>query len=260
MKQHLAEGIAQALLDGELAGAERHAAEAHLAACPACAAEQRGLRSAQERMRTVLAEADAPAPVAQAQMALRRRAARASQAAKGRRALLRAAVLVLGVAGAATAAVAVPGSPIPGLITDILPGAKDPLRETVGPRPAPAPAALAEDAPTGVSILPEAGSVRVVLSGSAPGLRVRTRLVDGAHAEVHASAAAARARFRTSPGRIEVVGAGAGEVTVSLPRGARAAFVEVNGRVYVAKEGGSLRVMAPVVDPAASEPVFRVGG
>lgn len=260
MKQHLAEGILQALLDGELAGAELHAAEAHLAACPTCAAELRTLRAAVERTRMALAEADAPAPVAQAQMALRRRSARAAHAAESRRALLKAALLVLGVAGAAGAAAAVPGSPLPGLIEEILPGRKDPLPEAVRPQPAPPVAAIPEDAPTGVSILPEAGSVRVVLSSAARGLQVRTRLVDSPHAEVTAAGAATRARFRTSPGRIEVVGAGAGEVTVALPRAARAAFVEVNGRVYVAKEGATLRVMAPVADPSSSEPVFRVGG
>ncbi|HEX2204358.1 MAG TPA: hypothetical protein VHG91_13700, partial [Longimicrobium sp.] len=117
---------------------------------------------------------------------------------------------------------------------------------------APAPPAAEADAPAGVSIGLDRGEVRVVFTDAAEGLVVRTRLVDGRLAEVTASGAAAKARFRTSPGTIEVAGAGAGEVTVGLPRGARTATVEVDGRVVAAKEGASLR-------SSGGEPVFRVG-
>ncbi|HVH12964.1 MAG TPA: hypothetical protein VM759_07930, partial [Longimicrobium sp.] len=65
--------------------------------------------------------------------------------------------------------------------------------------------------------------------------------------------------FRTGPGRIEIVGAGPGEVVVDLPRGADAAFLEVNGRVVAAKEGKELRSLAPRVAGTAQEPVFRAG-
>jgi hypothetical protein len=264
VNKHLDEGTLQALLDGELAAPDRAAAEAHLAACAECAGELRALSALEERLGALLGQADHPAPVAQAQMRFRARRAAAGQQRFGgeaRRALLRAAMLVLGLAGVAAASV--PGSPVRAWIEEtVLPPEKAvqaPVAQPEAQPPAPAAAPVAE-APAGVSIRPRGGAVRVVLTGAAPGLSVRARLVEGEHAEVFATGAARGARFRTSPGRIEIAGAGAGEVTVGLPRGAREATVEVNGRVYVAKEGGALRVMTPVADPASPEAVFRVGG
>jgi hypothetical protein len=116
-----------------------------------------------------------------------------------------------------------------------------------------------EAAPTGVSIRAEKGVVRVVVRGASPRLEIVARLVDGELAGVLARGPTTReARFRTSPGRIEVLNAGAGTLEVQLPRGAGRAVVEVNGRVYVSKQGESL-----VVQPAATAgdgPSVRVGG
>jgi hypothetical protein len=116
-----------------------------------------------------------------------------------------------------------------------------------------------EASPSGVSIHADGGAVRVVLSGISKRVEVRARLVDGDLAGVLArGAAASGARFRTGPGKIEVTGAEAGVLEVQLPRSARAATVEVNGRTYVAKDGDALRVLAPA--SAGEGPVFRVGG
>jgi hypothetical protein len=191
-------------------------------------------------------------------MSMRRRRAAASRwTGEARQALLRAAVLVLALGGVAAAAV--PGSPLRALIERAVSPAPPafapelaPEAPPVAPAPAPAPAA-------GISILPDAGAVRVVLNGAAEGLRVHTRISDGELVEVSAAGAAAGARFRTGPGRIEVLDAGAGEVRIALPRGASAAVVEVDGRVYVAKEGERLRVMGPAARSAtAQETEFRV--
>ena len=242
MNRHLGEGTLQALLDGALPPGERPAAEAHLAACGECAAAARELRALNERASALLAMGDVPAPVAQAQMSLR------------------AAVLVLALAGVAAAAV--PGSPVREWLEDaVLPAKKETLAPSVGRAPAPPPRqAPAPGAPTGVSIRPDAGAVRVVLSGASPRLQVTARLVDGDRAEVLARGRAVPgARFRTGPGRIEVVGAGPGEIEVAIPRAARAASVEVNGRVLVAKDGDSLRVLVPAGEPGGG-PAVRVEG
>jgi hypothetical protein len=130
----------------------------------------------------------------------------------------------------------------------------------VQPAPETFPAAPVEMAPKAVSILPSEGRVRIAVSASSPELRVRARLVPGGKAEVTATGAAATARFRTGPGRIEVLGAGPGELVITLPADADAAFVEVNGRVLAAKEGAQLRSLAPRVAGSAAEPVFRAGG
>jgi Putative zinc-finger len=280
--RHLDEGTLQALLDGELPPGERAEAEAHVASCPPCAATLNELRALAERASGLLALADAAPSVARAQMAVRARhaatlhaqeAPAASTAPAGRdrfaqargfgsearRALLRAAVLVLGLAGVAAAAV--PG--VREWIGErVAPAREAPAREIpaaeVKHAPAPAPPAVPAREPTAVSASPDAGTVRVVLTGIAPGARVHTRLGAGEQAEVRLEGEAADGRFRHAPGRIEVVDAGAGTVRVTLPRGARAAFVEVNGRVHVAKEGARLRAVAAGVAGTPDEPVFQV--
>jgi hypothetical protein len=254
--KHLDEGVLQALADGEVLPGGRRAAEAHVAGCGACAAQLAALRGNRSLLAGALARVDVAPPTAQAQMALRRRRARAGWwGAEARAALLRAAALLLVLGGAAAAAV--PGSPLrawldgPAAAPAPAPRAPAPRVHEVAPPPPP-PAA-------GVSILPDGGRVRVVINGAARGLRVHARMADAELVEVAASGPAASARFRTSPGRVEVVGAGAGEVRIALPRGAETAAVEVDGVVYLAKAGDRLRA----VDPAArldanGEAEFRV--
>lgn len=257
---HLEEGTLQELLDGELPPGERARAEAHLAACGACAGELAELRGLTERTSALLGLVEAAPPVLQAQAAFARHRRGGGALVQARRALPRAAVLVLAVAGAAAAA-AVPGSPVREWVGSL--AAPERVAQEQPAQPAPAPpapgAAPVKMAPKAVSILPAEGRVRVAVSGSSPELRVRARLVPGAKAEVTATGAAATARFRTGPGRIEVLGAGPGELVVTLPSDAQAAFVEVNGRVYAAKQDGRLRSLAPRVAGSSDEPVFRAG-
>lgn len=263
MSWHLDEGALQALIDGELPPGERGPAEAHLSGCGECAAALRDLRAVNERAVALLARADAPAPVARAQMRMRARRLSAGRWREGRAALLRAAVLVACVAGVAAAAV--PGSPVRAWIAHaVLPAKKETLRPANAPVAPPVAAIRAEDAsrhaPTGVSIRPDGSAVRVVFTAASPQMRVTARLVDGGRAGVLARGpAAAGARFRTAPGRIEVVGAGAGEVEVQIPRSASTATVEVNGRVYLERSGDGLKVLAPAAGEGGG-PEIRVGG
>src|SRR5688500_11050838 len=96
---HLGEGTLQELLDGELPPGERAGVEAHLASCPACAGELAELRGLTARTSALLGLVEAAPPVlaAQAEFARHRRGGGAFREA--RRALPRAAVLVLAVAG-----------------------------------------------------------------------------------------------------------------------------------------------------------------
>lgn len=255
---HLGEGTLQEWLDGELAPGPRAEADAHLAACRECAGELAELRALGARASALLGMVDAAPPMLAAQAHFARRRRGGGALAHARRALPRAAVLVLAVAGAAAAAV-VPGSPVREWVERVTVEARDPAPALPAPAPAPPVEAVPAAAPKAVSILPEGGKVQVAVTGSSPELRVRARLSDEPAAQVTATGAAVSARFRTGPGRIEVVGAGPGEVVVDLPRGAEAAFVEVNGRVVAAKEGNGLRSLAPRVAGSAEEPVFRAG-
>lgn len=256
---HPDEGALQALIDGELPPGERAAAEAHLRSCPPCADALAALRRDRDRASALLGLVDAAPPVLAAQAAFHRRRRGAARPLAGlREALPRAAVLVLVVAGAAAAAV-VPGSPVREWVGALGAPEREVLPEPAAPAP-PAPAA-AEPAPAAkaVSLAPAEGRIRVVVTGASPELRIRVRLAPVERAEVTATGAAAGARFRTSPGRLEVVGAGPGELVVHLPAAADAAFVEVDGRVLAAKEAGVLRTLAPRVAGSAEEPVFRAG-
>ncbi|MDB4951738.1 MAG: hypothetical protein JWM27_4387 [Gemmatimonadetes bacterium] len=251
---HLDEGALMSLLDGELPPGERAAAERHVAACAVCAAGLRELETARAAFAGAVQAGDGQPAVAAALMAVRRRS-RMERVRPVRRALVRAAALVVGFAGIAYAAT--PGSPVRHWIARLAapasaPAAPPALREAP-------PAAEAAPVRAGVSIVPEDGGVRVILSGSSPDLRVRARVSDGERAEVFATGAAAAARFRTGPGRVEIVGARGGEVTVQIPRGARTAVVEADGRVLLSREAGRLRVLAPVLDDAGPGMVFRVG-
>ncbi|HEX2078614.1 MAG TPA: anti-sigma factor, partial [Longimicrobium sp.] len=203
---HLGEGTLQELLDGELPPGARVGVEAHLASCPACAGQLAELRGLTERASALLGLVEAAPPVLAAQAAFARQRRSGGALYQARRALPRAAVLVLAVAGAAAAAV-IPGSPVREWVGAL--GAPEPAApvEPVQPAPAPPAPAPVEAAPQVVSILASEGRVRVVVSASSPELRVRAKLVPGGRAEVTLTGAATTARFRTGPGRIVVVGA-----------------------------------------------------
>lgn len=258
---HLGEGTLQEMLDGELDPGLKPGVELHLASCAQCADQLAELRGLGERTSALLGLVEAAPPVLAAQAAFARHRRGGGAMAQARRALPRAAVLVLAVAGAAAAAV-VPGSPVREWVGKLGVEARGTEAPAVQPAPAPAAEALDEAAaplPKAVSIFPEGGRVRIVVSSSSPELRVRARISPDAQAQVTATGAATSARFRMGPGRIEVVGAGPGEVVIDLPAGADAAVVEVNGRVIAAKDGATLRSLAPRVAGSAAEPVFRAG-
>jgi hypothetical protein len=166
--------------------------------------------------------------------------------------LLKAAVLLLTVAGASAAAI--PGSPVREWLGRSL--------TTVG-RFFAAPEGSQESADaesdvaptTGVAVAPVDGRVRISLVEPPPGAVVRVRLV----ADGEAAVWSAGARYRTGAGWIEVLGPGRGELRIELPRSLRSARIEVNGRAVVLKEGATLRLLSPA-DSSDSELVFRVGG
>lgn len=260
MTSHLDEGMLLAYVDGELPAAERAETERHLDACEACRAELGALSSASRALADALGLLDHRVP----QTAPPRRAPRAAprptaRAGGGWGALPRAAVLVLGFAAAASATI--PGSPVRGWLERVLgdaPAIETAARTAAPPAEEVATLAAPEAGPeAGVSVEPVDGRVAVVLRDASPELQVRATLVDGPRAGVYASGAAAAARFDTGAGRIEVVGAGAGELRIELPRAAAEASVTVNGRPYLSKRGGELHLSMPGGDTSAAEITFR---
>jgi hypothetical protein len=256
----------RAFADGEDADAPRTAA--HLRDCAGC----RGRVAALRERRTQLREATTlpPPPGAWERILARREAGEelllpagpvpiaVPEAPASRRAplLRRAAVLLLGVAGIASATV--PGSPLRAWLGSVFTRAPaDAPAAGAAPAPAPAPPVLAEGGPeAGLAVLPDDNDeVRVVVENAGPALRIRVRLTDTGRAEARGRGAAAAARYASSRGRITVTGAAGGELEVRLPRGARRATLTVDGRRYVVLEGGHLTVLAPA-DSSGAEIVF----
>ncbi|HEX7117915.1 MAG TPA: zf-HC2 domain-containing protein [Longimicrobiales bacterium] len=238
---HVSEGMLQSFLDGELDREARTRVEHHVDACGACAAVLSELRDAAIRLEHALALLDRPAPLEAAERAMRRRRV-ATRVAAPRRALARAAVMILGFAAVGSAAI--PDSPIRAWVAAA-------WRQGVAvfaDAPAePAPATPAAETGAGISIRPHDGSAWIVVESPAPGVRARVRLVDGDRVAVRALGAAASARFRTGPGRVDIVAPGAGELEIDVPASLAGARLEVDGRVVVTKVGATLDVLGGVV-------------
>ena len=283
---HPDDGELRALLDGELPPEEGPRVLGHLEACAECRARRDELRRAEATAGAALdALRPSPPDLDAARRAVlgrtgdqaggpsrqdrsierrsdehdtgpgrdSRRRSPSSRSWSGQGSLARAAAVVLLLVGGAAAGL--PGSPVREWLGDLWSSG------------APAGPAATADAPTAVEetegpgsreaeirVDPAAGAVRVALTDARPGTRVRILLVEDGSAGVVADAAA---RFRSGPGRVEVVGAG-GEVRVEIPRSAREARVTANGRLLFRKEGATLTLPSADPDTAGAELLFRV--
>lgn len=255
---HPDEGKLQALLDDELDASERSDLERHVQECESCTTELATLRAVSAVFAHAVSLLDGPVRT----VPLRPPSLRSGRPPRwSRMALPRAAVLVFGFAAAASAAM--PGSPIrswletlggpPAQTTAVTSGqrAGDTSAEPVLAAPARAPE-------SGVSVAPADGAVRVIVTRASPELRVRAILTDSDRAWAIATGDAAGARFETAAGRIEIIGAGAGELRIELPRALGRATVEVDGVPYLSKEGERLNLAVPAEDSAGAEVTFRV--
>jgi hypothetical protein len=252
--------------DGEAPAADARRTAAHLEGCTDCRARLAGLRALREEIR----QATTLAPPADAweRIAARRAAGEelilpvgdiAHAAPRRRLPLRRAAVLLVGVAGIASATV--PGSPVRAWLLDLVgtaddaPAAPAPVSPVVIPpaTDAPPPPENAPEAGTGVA--PADGEVRVVVSGAGPALRIRVRVDDVPFAQVRGRGAAAHAAFASGRGRVTVTGARAGELEVVLPRAVDRATLTVDGTRFVVLEDGRITVLV-AADSSGAELVF----
>jgi hypothetical protein len=251
---HAAEGTLLEWLDGRLSSSEHSAVEGHLAQCATCTAELDRLQLLSATFSRAMELLDPPALTRAAYASVLRRRVR-SWGPDTRRTLARAAVLVLAVAGIASATL--PGSPLRAWLEDRL-GLGGNITASGAHAPSTRPAPVAEPASAGIAILPLDGSVRIVLNNANPALRVRVRLAEGEIVDVRAIGAAANAQFRTGPGRISISDAGAGEIQIALPHIVSHATVLVGTKPYLVKEGHQIRVLAPAADTAGAEIIFAV--
>ncbi len=234
---HVAEGELQAYLDSEVTAGARADIDKHLHSCSACAAELARMRGAAQLFSELIHEGDIVAPMlhAQSRLAVARRVQPITVARKPRIPLARAALFIVGLGAVASAAV--PGSPLRGWINDALirVGLLDAPQTAEAP-PLPEAAPPIPDEPlesTSLAIEAVGGRVRIVLKNVSDDARVEVRLIDSDRAIVEATGAAARARFRTGAGLLEVDGVQGGSVIVEIPRGvSNAAVVRDGATIY----------------------------
>lgn len=248
-------------LDGELSDGAAGRIAAHLEGCERCRRRRRELREASGLLRRALEKADVPAPgvdprevraAARETGASGREGAEATPGKTGARRLagragLKAALVFLGLATAAAAAL--PGSPLRSWIA----GAASSPEPAEADRAA-APAATARTSPQAVSI-PVSGRAAVRIVDPAPGLVVRVRVVDGPRLTVTGRGG----RYETGDGFLEVRAPGGGELRIDLPRSVRDARVTADGRLLLRREGGDLRIHAPVADSGEAGVTFALG-
>jgi hypothetical protein len=254
---HTAEGSLQTYLDGELDSAAAAELDQHLAVCDACARELESLRSLSFRASEAFALLDVAPPMlrAQAAIAAARRDERSSFARFAASGLAKAAMLTLVLAGAAAA---IPGSPLRRVIERLF--SRDDVAVDV-PATAPSdvtPAPAVEMEEHAAYVSPANNAVRVVIHAPAGAVDVVVRLIDTDRAEVETSSSQTGVRFRSATGRLEIVGMGAGTVTIGVPRDLAAARIEVNGAVHAFKQGSALHLSGPAGTAQGSEVKFRI--
>jgi anti-sigma factor RsiW len=230
---HVEEGTLQAYLDAEVTAGARTDIDKHLHSCSDCAVQLERLRQASAVFAAAVREADVVAPVlaAQARFVTARRFEPALVAPRPRRAFARAAMFIVGLGAVASAAL--PGSPVRAWIGDALTraGLLDDTQSAAAPvLPAEAPAVQRDAESTALGIEAVDGRVRIVLRNVRPQATVSVHLVNGDRTIVEASGAAAKARFRTGAGLLEVDGVSGGSVVVQIPKSLIQASVEQDGR------------------------------
>jgi hypothetical protein len=214
-------------------------ARAHVRDCRSCSAALADATSRAALLSEALAALDFPVDAAAAKAATRARLDRARAdrplPAWRRWPLGRAAVLLLVCAGAASAALT-----------------WSPLRSWRASRPVPAsqPEPTVTPTPTrltetsGIAVEIPDGRIAIVVRDAPPGTVVEVLWSAGAAVRVEGPAGSA---FTYGDGRLQV-DAPSGMLRVDLPRAARSATLEVDGRVWLERTGAGVTVHEPALE------------
>jgi hypothetical protein len=244
---HVTDEQLQSHLDGEDSEFERVRTGRHLEACAPCRArlEELGGLAADVGGALALLRPPAGARPAFDVLADRARAVRpvtarpgAARATASARPWLRAAVVLLALAGAAGAATVLlrpPAAALPEAAVTAAPA--EPAAVAPGDE---GQAALR----SGVSVLPEAGRVVVAVRGVAVGSSIDVVRTASPEASAFVRGDGAGVRFSARSGRLEVdAGGRVVALEIALPEAAVAATVEVDGRVRARTEAGGVRIV-----------------
>ena len=166
-----------------------------------------------------------------------------------------AASIVIVLLAAAAAAATIPEWPIREWLS------RRPATTTIT-REAPATEVTAPPEPvlsTTLIVTPVAGLATVSFVNSGPRARVRVRFTDQPDVAVRASGAATNAIFASGEGNLTIGQLDGGDLEIAIPRSLARVRVEVDGRLYLTKQGEQIRVLAPVADTVGSEFILPIG-
>lgn len=252
---HVDEPEILALLDGELPASEAGSVRRHVERCGECGRLRARVEERSRLFSRAVARIDVEPRTTGWEEVLERAGETTAPARRGpgrAASFLKAAVILLAVTGVAAA---IPGSPVDdwlGTAADRLTGWLSGGGDTVEVR---TPVAPGEDRATpGVAVALHGGEVTVSLREVRAGTQVEVTLSSDREAEV----VAADARYRTSPGRIEVLGTSGGTIRIRLPEIASHASVRVEGRPAVRLEGGRLHPLLEGATGNGTSVTFRV--
>jgi hypothetical protein len=235
---HLDEEQVQRVLHGELPPPLEAAVHGHLATCSECRRRVGEAEREELEVAALLRHVDHPTPRVDAETVIADAGAHGVR--WGRRA---AGVLVaLGLAGLSYA---LPGSPVPALVSTAV-NWVDRLAARPAPPPPPSPAEV-EPAEAGIAMTPGPELVILFTSARAEG-SVRVSLTDDTQVVVRAPAGAAR--FTSLTDRLVIENAGPpAEFEIRIPRDARRVEIRVDGRRILLKERARIAADRPA-EPA----------
>jgi hypothetical protein len=249
---HATDSLLLAYHDGEIDGSALAELRAHLASCAQCMQELDELRRMSGLLHEALALTDVPAPAARRVAAVAQPAPRSTAWRwVGMSSLAKAAMLLLALTGVLTA---IPGTPPRRAVELLLARLFD---RTPAEEVAPAPAAVPVPTIRELYVEPAAGQLRVVVHG-ALAVDVTVGLIDGAKASVETSAVGQEVRWVSADGRAEISGLEDGTLRIGIPRAARRATIEFDGRVLVRLRDGMLQLEGRAGDARGDEVSFRL--
>lgn len=232
--EHLTDGEIAARMDGELGGEDARRVRKHLRECERCEARRRELARVSAMLDETLERGLTP-PAGMVPEPAAAGPARGSRLST----MLKTAATVTALLGAGAVAVdaALPGHPLRDLVVEAV--RSGPETERASPTRDDVPAESRPPEQGGLAVSPVDGRIELVVRGAAEGTRVHVVRTDESRARISAPGG----RFRTDPGRLEVVEPARGDIRVSVPLGIEEWRIAVNGRTVL--RGSTGRVIRP---------------
>jgi hypothetical protein len=255
-------GLIQALLDGEMGGADADALRAHLKSCAECGTGAEALKEASRMTTGALLLVDTEPRFEDARSRVlaksRQRERKRPATAAFSISLPRAASIALLLTAAAVTAL--PGSPVRRwigqgwrVLTEFARTESEP-QETGGgvgdPRALPSEAGIPE---TGASIPASAQGVEIWIHDLPREAELRVVWIDGDESWIYAGEGT---RFNLEAGRLEAFSP-PGAVRVEIPRDLERVTLRLNGSILLRKTGGEVETVGPVQQRTPSEIIFR---